>query len=226
MLSANSGLRGCWAQCTLKSVVKAWGQRRATWSAQIQEKNKCRLFISMQFWWTAQVINSYLIPPSNTKFFGLSCSLALKCITFESCTVRLITSGRKLCFLVTWYNISWVSIAGRISPFNTWEINNTYKANDTSKGSMRTINDSHHTVLSDLQSREEGQQRVHPGASRKQWFVDVDIQQQRRLADIFHYRCIVLQWTTWDEYKKKQTIFFIQIKFHATHDLAFISMRT
>lgn len=26
MLSANSGLRGCWAQCTLKSVVKAWGR--------------------------------------------------------------------------------------------------------------------------------------------------------------------------------------------------------
>lgn len=47
-------------------------------------------------------------------------------------------------------------------------------------------------IQSDLQSGEEGQQRVHPGASRKQWFVDVDIQQQWRLANVFHYRCIVL----------------------------------
>lgn len=35
---------------------------------------------------------------------------------------RQSTSGRKLCFLVTWYSISWVSIAGRMSPFNTWDI--------------------------------------------------------------------------------------------------------
>lgn len=47
-------------------------------------------------------------------------------------------------------------------------------------------------IQSDLQSREKGQQRVHPGASGKQRFVDVDIQQQRRLANVFHYRCIVL----------------------------------
>lgn len=50
-------------------------------------------------------------------------------------------------------------------------------------------------IQSDLQSREEGQQRVHPGASGKQWFVDVDIQQQWRLANVFHYRCIVLNGT-------------------------------
>lgn len=30
-------------------------------------------------------------------------------------------------------------------------------------------------IQSDLQSRKEGQQRVHPGASGKQRFVDVDI---------------------------------------------------
>lgn len=49
-----------------------------------------------------------------------------------------------------------------------------------------------HMIQTDLQSREEGQQRVHPGASGKQRFVDVDIQQQRRLANVLHYRCIVL----------------------------------
>lgn len=41
-------------------------------------------------------------------------------------------------------------------------------------------------INSDLQSREEGQQRVHPGASRKERFVNVDIQQKRRLANVLH----------------------------------------
>ena len=50
-------------------------------------------------------------------------------------------------------------------------------------------------IESDLQTREEGQQGVHPGASRKQRFVDVDIQQQRRLANVLHNRCIVLNRT-------------------------------
>ena len=49
-----------------------------------------------------------------------------------------------------------------------------------------------HVVSSDLQTREEGQQRVHPCASGKQRFVDVDVQQQRRLANVLHYGSIVL----------------------------------
>lgn len=48
-------------------------------------------------------------------------------------------------------------------------------------------------VGSDLQSGEEGQQRIHPGPSRKQRFVDVDVQQQRRLADVLHDGRIVLK---------------------------------
>lgn len=47
----------------------------------------------------------------------------------------------------------------------------------------------------DLQSGEEGQQRVHPGASRKQRFMDVNVQQQRRLTNVLHYGGIVLNTT-------------------------------
>lgn len=50
-------------------------------------------------------------------------------------------------------------------------------------------------IQSDLQSREECEQRVHPGASGKQRFVDVDVQQQRRLTYVLHYRRIVLNGT-------------------------------
>lgn len=46
---------------------------------------------------------------------------------------------------------------------------------------------------SDLQAGEERKQGVHPGACGQQGFVDVDVQQQRRLTDILHYRCIVLK---------------------------------
>lgn len=47
----------------------------------------------------------------------------------------------------------------------------------------------------DLQSREEGQQRVHPGASRKQRFMDMNVQQQWRLTNVLHYGGIVLDTT-------------------------------
>lgn len=47
----------------------------------------------------------------------------------------------------------------------------------------------------DLQSRKKGQQRVHPGSSRKQRFMDVNIQQQWRLTNVLHYGGIVLNRT-------------------------------
>lgn len=57
---------------------------------------------------------------------------------------------------------------------------------------IRRVTPSISMIQSDLQSREEGQQRVHPGASGEQRFVDVNVQQQRGLADVLHYRRIVL----------------------------------
>lgn len=50
-------------------------------------------------------------------------------------------------------------------------------------------------IQTDLQSGEKGQQRVHPGSSRKQRFMDVNIQQQRRLTNVLHYGGIVLNRT-------------------------------
>lgn len=48
-------------------------------------------------------------------------------------------------------------------------------------------------VWSDLQPWEEGQERIHPGSSREQGFVDVNVEQQWGLTNVLHYRCIVLQ---------------------------------
>ena len=44
-------------------------------------------------------------------------------VTWKS-TVK--ASGKKWCLCVIWYNISCVSIAGLISPFNTWKKQNQY----------------------------------------------------------------------------------------------------
>lgn len=56
--------------------------------------------------------------------------------------------------------------------------------------------------MSHLQPREEGQEGVHPGASRQQRLVDVNIQQERRLADVLHYRRIVLETHIMRKYDK------------------------
>lgn len=121
MLSANSGLRGCWAQCTLKSVVKAWRQKDEGVSTPARhvislvfllcDKFECLLF---QLW--TQAIWGYSVA---------------RCLCGA---IQVFTSGRKLCFFVTWYNISWVSMAGRISPFKTWDMhsnNSIYKVTDS-----------------------------------------------------------------------------------------------
>lgn len=43
-----------------------------------------------------------------------------------------------------------------------------------------------------LQTGKKSEQRVHPGARGKQRFVYMDVQKQRRLADVLHYGFIVL----------------------------------
>lgn len=47
----------------------------------------------------------------------------------------------------------------------------------------------------DLQTREEGQQRVHPAAHAHGGIVHVDVEQQRRLADVLHDGAVVLSHT-------------------------------
>lgn len=74
-------------------------------------------------------------------------------------------------------------------------MNSKYNVTERTQAKIRRVKASIHIIESDLQSREESQQRVHPGASGKQRFVDVDIEQQRRLANVFHYRGIVLNGT-------------------------------
>lgn len=74
-------------------------------------------------------------------------------------------------------------------------LRDTAGRSETALDPAETANAPFHMLLSDLQSREEGQKGVHPGASREQRLVDVDIQQQRRLTDVLHYRCIVLNGT-------------------------------
>lgn len=71
-------------------------------------------------------------------------------------------------------------------------MNSKYNVSDMAQAVIGRVKSSIHMIQSDLQSREEGQQRVHPGASGKQRFVDVDIEQQWRLANVLHYGCIVL----------------------------------
>lgn len=50
-------------------------------------------------------------------------------------------------------------------------------------------------LFPDLQTREEGQQRVHPAAHAHGGIVHVDVEQQRRLADVLHDGAVVLSHT-------------------------------
>lgn len=72
-----------------------------------------------------------------------------------------------------------------MSPFNTWNRTHIYRGKDPASRQRRG--------RSDLQAGEERQQRIHPGPSGKQRFVDVDVQQQRRLADVLHDGRVMLE---------------------------------
>lgn len=131
MLSANSGLRGCWAQCTLKSVVKAWRQKDEGVSTPARHVISlvfllCDKFMRLLFHLGTWVIWGYSVARC------IRGAIQAQHSWFQ--VEKNCTSGRKLCFFVTWYNISWVSMAGRISPFNTWDThshNSMYKVTDS-----------------------------------------------------------------------------------------------